>query len=82
MLLGLLAVTALCVAGVAQALAPSGSWSFAAGALVLGFLTVALGLFQATLLVGNLHWLVQLVHALLGIFVIGMGHMIKRSENK
>jgi hypothetical protein len=75
MLLGLLAVGALWVIGIAQALSPGGSWIIAALSLLLGVVTIFLGWNQATLLVGELHWLVQLMHALAGVFTIGIGHM-------
>jgi hypothetical protein len=55
MLLGLLTVVALWVVGVAQALAPGGSWGLAAGAIVLGALTAWLGMVQASLLVSENH---------------------------
>jgi hypothetical protein len=75
MLVGLLAVGALWVIGIAQALSPGGSWTIAALSLIVGALTAFLGWNQTTLLVGELHWLVQLVHALAGVFTIGIGHM-------
>jgi hypothetical protein len=75
MLLGLLAVGALWVIGVAQAFSKEGAWTIAAGALVVGALTVALGFRQAALLVGEFHWIIQAAHALLGVLAIGIGHM-------
>jgi hypothetical protein len=75
MLLGLLAVGALWLIGVAQAFSPRGSWTVAALALVVGAVTVFLGWNQTTLLIGELHWFVQLMHVLAGVFAIGIGHM-------
>ena len=75
MLLGIVAVAALWTIGFAQAPAPGGSWSIALCALLVGILTLLLGLYQATLLVGSLHWIVQVIHLALGITVIGLGHM-------
>jgi hypothetical protein len=75
MLLGLLAVGALWVIGLAQALSPGGSWVIAALSLAVGALTGFLGLNQAALVVGDLHWVVQVLHALLGVLTIGIGHM-------
>ena len=75
MLLGFLAVGALWVIGVAQAFAPGGSWSIAACALILGALMIAIGMRQSSLLIGNLHWTIQVIHLVLGILTIGIGHM-------
>jgi hypothetical protein len=75
MMLGILAVAALWTIGVAQAGAPSGSWSLAACALIVGALTLLLGLYQAGLLIGPFHWIVEVAHLALGIATIGLGHM-------
>ena len=75
MLLGFLAVGALWVTGVAQAFAPGGSWIVAACALVLGALMIAIGIRQSSLLIGDFHWTIQVIHFVLGILTIGIGHM-------
>ena len=75
MLVGLLAVGALCVIGIAQAFANRGSWVIAISALTVGALTLVIGMIQSTLMVGELHWVVQVVHVVLGILTIGVGHM-------
>jgi hypothetical protein len=82
MLLGLLTVVALWVVGVAQALAPGGSWGLAAGAIVLGALTAWLGMVQASLLVSENHWIIQVIHLLLGTATIGLGHMAAARQRK
>ena len=82
MLLGLLTVVALWVVGAAQALVPGGSWGLAAGALVLGALTAWLGMVQASLLVSENHWISQVIHLLLGIATIGLGHMAAARQRK
>jgi hypothetical protein len=73
MLLGVLVVLSLWVIGVGQALAPGGSWPLAAAALVAGALVVVVGIRQSTLLVGSLHWVIQVVHLLLGVLAVGIG---------
>lgn len=73
MLLGLLVVLSLWITGVGQALAPGGSWPLAAVALVLGLLVVFVGIRQSSLLVGPLHWVIQVVHLLLGMLAVGVG---------
>lgn len=75
MLLGLLAVGALWVIGIGQAFSTGGSWVIAACALVVGGSLIVLGMTQASLMVGAFHWLIQLVHLMLGVLVIGIGHI-------
>ena len=75
MLLGFLAVAALWTIGVAQASANGGSWVIAAGSLIVGAFTITLGLFQASLVTGPLHWMIEITHLILGILTIGLGHM-------
>jgi len=75
MLLGLLAVGALWVIGIGQALSNGGSWGVAASALVVGAAMIVLGWTQSSLMVGELHWIIQVLHLVLGLLVIGMGHM-------
>lgn len=75
MLLGFLAVGALWTIGIAQATVKGGSWIIAAAALVLGVLTLMLGLYQSSLLIGSWHWITEFAHLLLGILTIGLGHM-------
>ena len=75
MLLGLLAVGALLVIGIGQAFSKGGSWTIAVGTLVVGAATIVIGMVQASLMVGEFHWVIQVVHLLLGLLTIGMGHM-------
>jgi hypothetical protein len=75
MLLGLLAVGALWTIGIAQATVKGGSWIIAAAALVLGVLTLIVGLYQSLLLLGPWHWIIGVTHLLLGILTIGLGHI-------
>lgn len=75
MLLGFLAVGALWVIGVAQAFAAGRSWVIAAGALIVGAVMIVLGMMQSTLLPGEFHWIIQVIHLALGLLTIGIGHM-------
>jgi hypothetical protein len=75
MLLGLLAVGALWVIGIAQACSKPGGWIIAACALVIGAVTLVVGMIQASLTFGEFHWVIQVVHLVLGLLTIGMGHM-------
>jgi hypothetical protein len=82
MLLGFLAVGALWIVGVAQALTRSGSWIIATVAIIVGALMVVLGLIQSSLIVGEFHWVIRIVHLLLGLLTIGMGHMAAARSRK
>ena len=75
MLLGLLAVAALWVIGIAQAFSKAGGWIIAACALVVGAVTIVIGLYQSSMMVGEFHWIIQVVHLVLGLLTIGLGHM-------
>jgi hypothetical protein len=76
MLLGFLVVSALWVVGIAQAFANSGSWLMAACAIIVGALVLVLGMNQSSLMVGEFHWIIQVMHLLLGLTAIGIGHMV------
>ena len=75
MLLGVLAVGALWVIGLAQAFAESGSWVIAGCALIVGAGMIVIGMMQSSLMVGEFHWIIQLIHLVLGLVTIGLGHM-------
>jgi hypothetical protein len=75
MLLGLLSVGTLWVIGIGQAFSKSGSWLIATCALVVGATLIILGLNQSALMLGPFHWVIQIIHLVLGLLVIGMGHL-------
>jgi hypothetical protein len=75
MLLGLLVVLLLWIVGVGQAFSKSGSWALALGALALGAIVIMLGLRQSSLLVGPFHWVIQVIHLLLGVLAVGVGQV-------
>ena len=72
--LGILAVLSLWTLGAAIA-STKGGIGLAIGAFVWGLLVAAFGLTQATLLVGSTHWLIQVLHLLVGLAAIGLGEM-------
>src|SRR5579883_1894023 len=75
MLLGLLlvlALWALAVAGMRSG-TPAGLTGLA---IVWGVIVVALGVTQAQIAPGGAHWIVQVVHLLVGIVAIGLSEMI------
>jgi hypothetical protein len=75
MLLGFLTIGALWIVGIGQALQKGGSWIIAISAVVLGALTGYLGMIQASLLLGEFHWVIESSHLLLGLLTIGLGHI-------
>lgn len=79
MLLGILVVLSLWILGYAIATAPRGkNIGLAVGAFVLGLLVLIVGLTQnGPLALGSsTHWIIQVVHLLLGLLAIGMGEAI------
>jgi len=75
MLLGLLVVLSLWIVGIGQAFSSAGNWPLAFGALLLGLLVIVVGMTQSSLLVGAFHWVIQVVHLLLGILAVGTGQI-------
>ena len=74
-LLGILLVLALWTQAVLAARAGVEP-RLVAVAAVWGLLVVVVGLTQTSLLTGSLHWLVQVVHLLLGIGLIGLAERL------
>jgi hypothetical protein len=74
-LLGVLMVLALwLLAAVAsQAGVPLG---MAAGAALIGLIALILGLTQNSLVPGDAHWVIDVLHVLIGIAAVGSGEMI------
>lgn len=75
MLLGLLVVGALWLIGIGQAFFKGGSWLIAACALIIGALLLVIGMTQSSLMVGEYHWVVRIIHLALGLTAIGIGHI-------
>jgi hypothetical protein len=75
MLLGVLTVLALWLVAAAgsQMGAPIG---MVIGAVVLGLLVLGLGFSQQSMLPGSGHWVIQVVHLVLGMAAIASGEMI------
>jgi hypothetical protein len=74
--LGILVVLSLWTLGLAQALTKGGSWGLAIGAVVLGIILAASGGTQDEILTGSLHWVIQVIHLLLGLSALGLGERI------
>ena len=75
MLLGILLVLCLWIVAILawRAGAPLG---MVGAAVVWGLLTVWLGLTQAELLPGDLHWLIRVLHLLVGIGAVGLAEAL------
>lgn len=75
MLLGLVLVLSLWLLAVlaVQAGVPIG---MAAGAALVGLIALLLGITQDSLLPGGAHWVIQVLHLLLGMAAVGSGEMI------
>ncbi len=72
---GIIAVLALWTLGIMQGLR-GGNYGLVAAAIVVGLLLVFIGLFQKGWLTDSNHWIIQVIHLLLGIAAIGLGEMI------
>ena len=75
MLLGLLVVLSLWIVGIGQAFSSGGNWPLAGGALLLGLLVIVVGMTHSSLMVGPFHWVIQVVHLLLGILAVAIGQI-------
>jgi hypothetical protein len=74
MVIGILFVISLWVFSAIVGL-QTGSVGLVAGSFILGLLIAILGLTQENILVGNGHWIVQVLHLLLAIIAIGFAEM-------
>ena len=73
--IGILVVLSLWTLGIAQGL-QGGSFGLALATFVIGFLLVLVGLFQKQWLIDSNHWVIQVIHLLLGLSAIGLAEMI------
>jgi hypothetical protein len=77
-IVGIVAVISLWTLGIMQGLR-GGSFGLALATFVLGFLLVLVGLFQKNWLpeaTSSNHWIIQVIHLLLGLATIGLGEMV------
>jgi hypothetical protein len=73
--IGILVVLSLWTLGIAQGM-QGGSFGLALATFVVGFLLALVGLFQTRWLIGSNHWVIQVIHLLLGLSAIGLAEMI------
>ncbi len=81
MLIGIIVVLSLWVIGLAQGLM-KGSFGLAVATFVLGLVLAIVGLYQKDWLPGSAHWVIQVIHLLLGLSAIGLGEMIYARTRK
>ncbi|HYT27611.1 MAG TPA: hypothetical protein VEL72_01230 [Ktedonobacteraceae bacterium] len=79
MLLGILVVLSLWMLGIIMATARGGNIALGVGAIIWGALVLSLGLTQTRLLIDpSVHWIIQVLHLLLGMGAIALGETIAR----
>jgi hypothetical protein len=76
MLIGLLVALCLWVLAGVAAFGRGGNIGLAIVAFIWAIIMVALGLRQETLLVGSLHWIIEVLHLVVGLIALGFGEMI------
>jgi hypothetical protein len=79
MLVGTIFVLALWFLGF-QAIVTGAAASLGIVSILWGLLTVGLGMTQATILPGPLHWVIQVVHLLVGMAAMGLADRTARSR--
>ena len=82
MTLGLIVVLSLWVLAGMLAASKQPNWGIVATGFLLGLVVVFVGLQQERWLLGSTHWIVQVLHLLLGFSAIGVGEMIARSYKR
>src|SRR4051794_30646709 len=82
MTLGLIVVLSLWVLAGMRAASKQPNWGLVATAFLLGLVVVIVGLQQEHWLVGSTHWIVQVLHLLLGLSAAGVGEMIARNYKR
>ena len=82
MLIGFIVVLSLWVIGLAQGFIKGGSFGLAVATFVLGLVLAIVGLYQKNWLPGSAHWVIRVIHLLLGLSAIGLGEMIYARTRK
>ena len=82
MLIGFIVVLSLWVIGLAQGFIKGGSFGLAVATFVLGLVLAIVGLYQKNWLPDSAHWVIRVIHLLLGLSAIGLGEMIYARTRK
>lgn len=77
-LIGIIVVLSLWVVGLVQGFQNGGSLGLAAATFVVGLALLIVGLFQESWLTGSgsPHWIIQVLHLILGLSTIALAEMI------
>ena len=75
-LIGIIVVLSLWVIGLTQGFYKGGSFSLAVVTFIVGLALAIVGLYQQQWLTGSTHWIIQVIHLLLGLTAVGLGEMI------
>src|SRR5258708_13001900 len=78
MLIGIIVVLSLWIIGLVQGFMKGGSLPFAGLTFVVGLALAIVGLYQQQWLIGPAHWVIQVIHLLLGLSAIALAEMIVR----
>ncbi len=81
-LLGVLVVFSLFGIGAGLLMAGMRNGGLAAGAFVIGLVVLLVGLTQRNLVLNSSHWVIQVVHLLLGLLAVGYGEMCVRRSRR
>ena len=76
MLVGIIVVLALWTIGLVQGFQKGGSFGLAVATFIVGLALTIVGLYQEQWVLGSFHWIIQVIHLLLGLSTIGLGEMI------
>ena len=79
MLLGIILVLALWYMGI-RALTLGMNAGLAITALIWGLIVIGFGSSQQSIMPGSLHWIIQVIHLLLGLVAIGLAEMLGRAS--
>lgn len=80
--LGLLVTLSLWILAGVQAFSRRSRWDLVAAAVIVGAIIPVFGMMQSSLLPGSLHWIIQVIHLLLGLSAVGMGEVISRQAQQ
>jgi hypothetical protein len=82
-IVGILAVLSLWTLGILQGLR-GGTFSLALATFIVGFLLALVGLFQKNWLPepNANHWIIQVIHLILGLAAIGLGENVARTYRR
>lgn len=82
MLLGIIVVVALWLLAAAYAMSGKANIGVIIAAIILGLAQALLGMTQESMLPTTGHWVIQVLHLLLGIGIIGTGESISMAMKK